>query len=221
MRKNVIILVTLCAAATLSGQGISPALRVVENAAEALGGKQRILAIKMIKIEGYGQAAYQNGGGNISSSPDAPQKWINVPEYEKIIDLEHRRMRIRQRQHNHFVFASIDGYLGRNVTIAALDGDIAYNVGADGRATRAASTTVAARRIEMLAHPVVLVRAILEQRARVSNLRNSEGLDLVDILTAEGDKMTMAMDRASRLPAWISWVARNENLGDLTFRMHL
>jgi hypothetical protein len=64
------------------------------------------------------------------------------------------------------------------------------------------------------------VRTILEERARVSNLRSEGPLDLVDVNTAEGDKMTLALDRASRLPAWISWVARNENLGDLTFRIH-
>src|SRR5262245_633498 len=204
MRKNVIILVTLCAAATLSGQGISPALRVVENAAEALGGKQRILAIKMIKIEGYGQAAYQNGGGNISSSPDAPQKWVDIPEYEKILDLEHRRMRVRQRQHNHFVFASVDGYLGRNVTVAALDGEVAYNVGNDGRAVRAGAGAAAARRLEMLTHPVTLVRAALDQGARVSNPRIEGGVQLVDVVTLQGDKITMAVDRSSRLPAWVS-----------------
>jgi hypothetical protein len=220
MRKGIVLVLTWCAAASLLGQNTRTPAGIVDGAAEALGGKQRILAIKSIKIEGYGQIAYQNGGGNISTSPDAPQKWINVPEYEKILDLEHRRMRVRQRQHNHFVFASVDGYLGRNVTVAALDGDVPYNVGADGRATRAASATVAARRIEMLAHPIALVRAVLEQRARVSNLRSEGGLDLVDIVSAENDRMTLAVDRTSRLPAWISWVARNENLGDLTFRMH-
>jgi hypothetical protein len=223
MRKGIVVLVTWCAAASLLGQTTRTATGVVDSAAEALGGRQKILAIKSIKIEGYGQLAYQNGGGNISSSPDAPQKWINVPEYEKIIDLEHGRMRVRQRQHNHFVFASIDGYLGRNVTIAALDGDVAYNVSADGRAVRAAATAAAARRVEMLTHPVALVRAILEQRARVSNLRTEGGLDVVDVVIVGGgqsNRMTLALDRASRLPAWISWMARNENLGDLRFRMH-
>jgi hypothetical protein len=218
MRGVALALVLSCAAASLPGQSARTPAGVIEGAAEALGGRQRIVAIKTIKIEGYGQIAYQNGGGNISSSPDAPQKWIDVPEYEKILDLEHWRMRVRQRQHNHFVFASVDGYLGRTVTVAALDGDIAYNVSVDGRATRAASAAAAARRIEMLSHPVASVRAILAERARAGNLRSEGGLDLVDIVTAEGDRMTLALDRASRLPAWISWVARNENLGDLTFR---
>ena len=220
MRKSIVVLVTWCAAVSLLGQTTRTATGVIDGAAEALGGRQRILAIKSIKIEGYGQLAYQNGGGNVSTSPDAPQKWINVPEYEKIIDLENKRMRVRQRQHNAFVFAGVDGYLGRTVTIAALDGDVAYNVGADGRATRAASAAAAARRVEMLAHPISLVRAILEQRVRVSNLRSEGAVDVVDVVSSQGDRMTLAVDRASRLPSWISWVARNENLGDLTFRMH-
>jgi glyoxylase-like metal-dependent hydrolase (beta-lactamase superfamily II) len=220
MRTTIIVLVMLYAILPLSGQGISPALRAVEGAAEALGGKQRILGIKTIKIEGYGQIAYQNGGGNISSSPDAPQKWVNVPEYEKVIDLENRRMRVRQRQHNHFVFASIDGYLGRNVTVAALDGDVAFNVGADGRAVRAGAAVAKARRIDMLAHPVTLVRAALEPNARLNNLRKQGNLDLVDVVNLGGDTMTMAIDGTSKLPAWISWVAGNENLGDVVFRTH-
>src|SRR5687768_8476901 len=118
MRKGIVVLVTWCAAASLLGQTTRTATGVIDGAAEALGGRQRILAIKSIKIEGYGQVAYQNGGGNISTSPAAPQKWINVPEYEKIIDLANKRMRVRQRQHNAFVFAGVDAYLGRNVTIA-------------------------------------------------------------------------------------------------------
>ena len=84
----------------------------VARAAEALGGAARIRAIRNITISGYGETAYMNGGGNISSSPDAPQKWVSVPEYEKTIDLEHGRMRVRQRNHQNFVFAGLAGYLG-------------------------------------------------------------------------------------------------------------
>ena len=68
--------------------------------------------MKTITVAGYGENAYYNGGGNISASPDAPQKWVRVPEYEKALDLEHDRMRVRQRNHNNFVFAGLAGYLG-------------------------------------------------------------------------------------------------------------
>jgi hypothetical protein len=84
----------------------------VARAAEALGGAARIRAIRNITVAGYGETAYMNGGGNISASPDAPQKWVSVPEYEKTIDLQHGRMRVRQRNHQNFVFAGVAGYLG-------------------------------------------------------------------------------------------------------------
>src|SRR5438552_17247297 len=81
---------TLYAAAQQQPQA---AIRLIAGAADALGGRDRVLAVKTIVLEGYGEAAYQNGGGNISASPDAPQKWVSIPEYQKTIDLEHRRMR--------------------------------------------------------------------------------------------------------------------------------
>src|SRR5262245_28817787 len=109
------------------------ATRLIAGAVEALGGRDRILAVRTIVLEGYGEAAYQNGGGNISASPDAPQKWVSIPEYEKAVDLEHRRMRVRLRNHQNFVFASVAGYLGAaNPNTAYLDGQIAYNLGQDG-----------------------------------------------------------------------------------------
>ena len=45
--------------------GQSPEMKVVNAAAEAMGGKDRVLSIRTLKIYGYGQQAYQNGGGNI------------------------------------------------------------------------------------------------------------------------------------------------------------
>ena len=86
---------TAIAALTIYGavqQQPQAATRLIAGAAEALGGQDRILAVKTIVLEGYAEAAYQNGGGNISASPDAPQKWVSIPEYQKTVDLEHRRM---------------------------------------------------------------------------------------------------------------------------------
>src|SRR5262245_45868531 len=111
---------------------------LIDRAAEALGGKERILAIKTLTIEGYGQLAYQNGGGNITSSIDAPQKWIDVNDLVRVIDLEHGRMRVRQRQVNDFVFAAAQNMKG-TVSTQVVDGDVAYNIGASGTATRAAA----------------------------------------------------------------------------------
>src|SRR5262249_21728689 len=84
-------------AVSLNAFGQTPEMQVVSRAAEALGGKDRILALKTLTIYGYGQQAYQNGGGNITASPDAPQKWVNVIGLQRTIDLEHGRMQLQQR----------------------------------------------------------------------------------------------------------------------------
>ena len=212
------------AAAALTFYGAAPqrpqaATSLIAGAAEALGGRERILAVKTIVLEGYGEAAYQNGGGNISASPDAPQKWVSIPEYQKTIDLEHRRMRLRQRNHQNFVFASAAGYLGAaNPNIVYLDGQVGYNVGQNGRAVRVAEGAARARRLDMLNNPVVIVRVAMDPSTKLSNVRTQGNIRLVDVVTAWEDKLTLAIDTASRLPAWISWMEANENLGDVTLR---
>jgi hypothetical protein len=80
-------------------------MQVINRAAEALGGKERILSLKSLTIYGYGQQAYQNGGGNITASPEAPQKWVNVNGLERTIDFEHGRTHLEQRLVQNFVFA--------------------------------------------------------------------------------------------------------------------
>jgi glyoxylase-like metal-dependent hydrolase (beta-lactamase superfamily II) len=202
--------------ADLSAQS-SSGLALITRAANALGGTDRILAIKTLTIEGYGQLAYQNGGGNITSSVDAPQKWINVNDYVRVTDLEHGRTRLRQRQVNDFVFASAQNMKGVVVT-QALDGDIAFNVNAAGVAARAPAATARARRMESLAHPVMFVHMALNPKSIVTNPRKSAGLELVDVTTPLGDAMTLALHASSSLPAWVSWVGPDGNLGDVTYR---
>jgi len=208
-------LVTVIAALTVyAQQQTQVGVRLIAGAAEALGGRERILAVKTIVLEGYGEAAYMNGGGNISASPDAPQKWVSIPEYEKTIDLEHRRMRVRQRNHQNFVFASAAGYLGAaNPNTVYLDGQIAYNIGQNGRAVRGTEAAASARRLDMLNNPVVIVRIALDPSTKLSNVRSQGNIQLVDVVTATEDKLTLAIDNVSHLPAWVSWMERNENLG--------
>src|SRR5215831_18745096 len=139
----------------------TPELQLVTRAADALGGKERILSIKTLAISGYGQQAYQNGGGNITASPDAPQKWVNVNGFERTIDLQHGRMHLQQRLVQDFVFAYARNMNGDTRLNQLLDGDVAFNVGMDGRAVRAPEAAVRARRIEMLSNPISILRAAL------------------------------------------------------------
>ena len=71
MRKRVSgVSVTVAAITALvigaAGQGTAPELQLVRRAADAMGGRDRLMALKTLQIVGYGELAYMNGGGNIS-----------------------------------------------------------------------------------------------------------------------------------------------------------
>jgi hypothetical protein len=73
------------------------------------------------------------------------------------------------------------------------------------------------RRLDMLQHPLTLMRAILNG-AQVSNHRTESTRELVDVVTAKGDKLTLAVDRATKLPASVSRMDGNNYWGDVVLR---
>ena len=232
MHNRVLVLSLALAISTalairLSGQAAAPERQLVTRAADALGGRDRVMAVKTLQIIGYGELAYFNGGGNITGDPAAPQKWQKVLEYTRAIDLEHWRTRVQQRLKMDFVFASTIGQLGLNRTNETLDGDLAYNIGGGflaapqsgaPRPQPAGPAAVRQRRMELLAHPITIVRAALDATTTLSNLRRQGNLQLVDVTVRQGDTLTLAVDATSNLPAWVSYVGPNANLGDVTYR---
>ena len=83
MHKRVKVLLLAGAASStlvfgMAAQGTAPEAAIVSRAAEALGGRERLMALKTLQIVGYGELAYFNGGGNITGDPEAPQKWQKV-----------------------------------------------------------------------------------------------------------------------------------------------
>jgi glyoxylase-like metal-dependent hydrolase (beta-lactamase superfamily II) len=231
MHKRIVVLaMTVAAVVALVGgvasQGTAPERQVVTRAADALGGRDRVMSVKTLQIIGYGELAYFNGGGNITGDPAAPQKWQKVLDYTRSIDLEHWRTRVQQRLKMDFVFASTTGQLGLNRTNETLDGDIAYNIGggflaapqAGAPPQPAGPAAARQRRVELMAHPLTIVRAALDPRTKLSNFRKQTDLQLIDVTLQQGDTLTLAVNAASNLPAWVSYVGPNANLGDVTYR---
>ena len=72
--------------------------------------------------------------------------------------------------------------------------------------------------MELLAHPITIVRAALDPASKLSNLRKQGDLQLVDVTVRQGDTLTLAVNGTSNLPAWVSYVGPNANLGDVTYR---
>lgn len=193
------------------------AREVVTRAAEALGGVERIQALKTIRLRGYGHDAYQDGGSLITTEPTAPEKMTIITAYERVIDLTNNRTRVRAKQSRAFVFAAEAMMTGRPID-QRLDGNVAFDVAAGGNARRLSSEVAMRRRMELLANPIVAVRAALDSGSRVTNRRTESGATLVDVATAAGERFTLAVTDSTQLPRWVRWVGPHDNLGDLTYR---
>ena len=193
------------------------AQEAIDAAVEALGGAERIAAVRNITLMGYGQYAYQNGGGNITGLPGAPQKFIAANDLRRTYDLENGRYLQQERRNDLFPFAAYRGHsfaLNRQ----GLDSDVAYNVNAQGAASRGGNARD--RRMWMHMNPVVAVRAALDGVNALSNRRNEDGLTLVDVTLASGDLLTLAIRSPTNLPAWVRWSSPDQNLGEVVYTTH-
>ena len=197
------------AALLVAGCGTSsPERQAIDSAAAALGGADRINALKVLTIQGAGVAPLI--GQNRMPDDELPV-W-KVSEYTRTTDLAQGRTRVRQVREAQFLFA---GETVQRQT-QGLDGNVAYNVGANGAVTRATDAAARDRRIELLHYPITAVRTALAPGAMLSNFRTDAGVQLVDITTADGDMVTLGLDTSTHLPARVTSMADNANMGDVT-----
>ena len=196
-----LILVGACAQAT-------PEQQVIDEAAEALGGADRIRSLKALTIQGTGSAP--NPGQNRTPDDELPVWKVN--EFTRTVDLVNWRTRAQQVREAQFLFA---GDLVQRQT-QGLDGDAAYTVSANGTISRAGGTAVRDRRIEMLHHPIAIVKMALDSDVTLSNLQAKAGELTVDIALPGGDTVTFATDARTHLPTRVVSKVANPNMGDVS-----
>jgi len=217
-----IIVAAVVVGRPVSGQDANTARMLVERAAGALGGLDRIRAVRNITLAGYAQYAYQFGGGRITGDPAAPEKYMAANELRRVYDLEHNVFQLAERRNMLFPFLAPFGHSWAPVN-QVLDGDVAYDVAGE-KAVRVARESdnplqvdgVHVRRMLMMSNPVVLVRTMLQPGTRLSAPRRQEGTSIVDVTLTEGDKLNAAF-ALNGLPAWIRWSARHTNVGQMNF----
>ncbi len=211
------ILFILGFSATSAVQAQDDARTVITAAATAMGGADRIEALRSLRLLGYGHEAYQDGGSLITTEATAPEKMTNLTAYERVIDLTNDRTRVRARMYRSFIFAARAMMQGQPIN-QTLDGDIAFDRAANGTARRLSDEVVMRRRLELLANPVVAVHTALAADSVLGNMRVADGATLVDVTTATGALYTLAISASSNLPLWVRWTIPHENLGELTNR---
>lgn len=171
---------------TVSAQA-DPARQVIEDAARALGGRERLMAVKTLTIEGYGI----NPNIGQAMTPEAEPLWWMIPDFTRRIDLERGRMEVAYTRRPAFP-AVFDNFRAAQ----RLDGD-----------------GPAELRLDLLRHPVTAVRAALDAAARIENLRADDGQRTVDITTARGDRFTLTVDVLNR-PVSVRTAVYHNVLGD-------
>ena len=183
-------------------------LQVVNDAAAALGGRDRILAVKTLTIDGFGN----NPNLGQQMTPESELLLWMLPDFK-------RTHRSRTRPHASAVHAGARRFPPSSTirrTDQGLDGDVAYNVNAMTQArTRAAAQAAIDRRVEMLHHPLTAVRAALDPAAKLSAFRQTGTLQMVDVGTAKGDRFTLAIDALSKRPVSVTTMHDQTNLGDV------
>jgi hypothetical protein len=193
----------------ISAQSQTP-MQVIQNAAAAMGGKERIQSVKTLLMEGHGTDLDQ--GFTIRPADDV-QAFYYVLDFKRQLDVANDRMLVEQLRAAAWPFAAERTVNNQKF---GLDGDVAYNVNANDNASRGSAAQARDRRIQMLHYPVMILRAAFNPDAQITNLRQEGKLRLVDIVTAKRDKITLAVDTETNLPVKAISMTAHPNLGDIT-----
>lgn len=209
VRKARLLFLVFLAGVFLGGCAqATPEQQIVDDAAEALGGRERVHAARTVLLTGSGRQF--NLGQDIT--PTAHGQTFTVSTYRRVIDFAGNRGRVEVVRTPDFRYFQGQGEIRQ---VNGIDGEVAYNVAASGNAARAGGTAPADRRLELLHHPLAVVRAALDPTATLANARTEGGESLVDITTANGQQVTLSIDTGTKLPTRVTNLGTNNVLGDV------
>ena len=196
------------AALTAACTPATPEQQIVNDAADALGGSDQVMAAATLVIEGEG--TQYNLGQDVV--PDASGQTFAVTSYRRAIDVAGGRALTeltRQPNFNYF-----RGPAPRQ-QVQGIDGAVGYNVGGSGTANRVSEAAAATRRAQLYRHPLTAVYAALDPMATLANARTEGSESLVDVTTSGGTRFTLVTDATTGLPARVVTMSANTNLGDV------
>src|SRR5262245_433359 len=156
----------------------TPAQQIVNDAAAAMGGRERILAVRTLLLEGEGKEFSFGQGSSWSEMGQEASVW-KVIGYRRSFDLTAGRSRFEQSRTPLYAFYA--GHVPGKST-QGLDGAVAFNTNDEGRTNRVwAPRAIATQRVEYHRHPLTLLRAALDSGAVLSNPRTQGSERIVDI----------------------------------------
>ena len=188
----------------------TPELQLLEDAAEALGGARAVSETTGMVLEGSGRT-YRLGQ---NTTPRADLPYYEIENYRLELDFENQRWRLRQDRTSTFLTGN--PLYGVRQTYG-LDGDVAWDEGDDGP-VQAPARAAGERRAELYHNPIGILRLGLDEEAStVSNLREEDGQQVVDVATADGAQFTLYVDGATMHPSRVVSTRYHAMLGDVAY----
>ena len=196
MRQHTVVLAALGLASGLLTSGATlaqeqTARAILERAAEAMGGRQRLEGLDNIVYTGFGQYVYQGGGGLVTGDPNAPPKWQAAHDAQRSFDLRNGRALRQDRRSFLFPFAATFGH--------SWDRSNTVQTGA-----------------AMLDHPLPAVLKALDPKTALGPVTAEDGLQVVEFTIEEGDTLWIAIDALTHLPYWVRSIDSSATLGEVT-----
>lgn len=184
----------------------TPEQQLVQDAAQALGGRAGIDAAVVLTLEGTG--TQYNLGQDLR--PGLADQTFTVSAFKREVELPSPRMRTTQTRTPNFPY--FQGPQAQT-QVQGVDGEVAYNIGGNGVPARTSAAAAADRRAERYHHPLVLLRAALAPSAQLSAVR-TEGAERVIDVTTDAGPITLAVGADNR-PTRIESPGTHINLGDV------
>lgn len=196
-----VLALTIAVPAALTAQSSA-----LDAAAAALGGRDRILAVRTLVLEGTGTTL--NVGQNLTPTAETQ---FEITSYRRAIDFANGRWFQDVTRVPKFPTANAAPQRLR----WAIDGDVAFNVNSSGSQSRFGGTLVTERQLDVLNHPVGFMQASYAPDATVTETADAGGTRRV-VLHRPAARMTMVLDSRTNLPARIERRMAHPMLGDVT-----
>ena len=180
---------------------------LVDRVAAAMGGTNRVLAVKTLLLRGTGEN--YNFGQN--RTPDADLPVYAVTKYVRAIDFRNMRWRQDQTREPRFPMSNMNPQRQR----IGFDA-VAYDITSDTSMRRLGERPTVDRRAELLYHPIGFVQTALAPGAKVEE-ESARGAGRRIRLDVDGERYVMTVDSRTMLPSQIERAVAQPMLGDVVF----
>ena len=182
----------------------------LDAVARAMGGKDRVLAVRTLIVEGTGELLYFGQ----TLTPYA-KTTITLTAFRRSYDFANRRWMLEQTRESRYLKPVPPPLRAR----FGLDGNVGYNAVGDGEMARTSASVATDRSSEFLYHPIGFVQAAYAPGSQVTE--DVDGNARRIRLTVGAMSYAMHVDRRTNLPTRISRVVDHLMLGDVALQVEL